>query len=245
MKKLFSAILCVVSLNAFSQASKWFVTFAAGGTVGGPSASIKNQMKKQGFDDTGTSNFLGWTNTTHYPDKAQEPSLLVTFGIKQNEHRSLYFTIGRLEKSEVRGLRNTGYSDFLGIFGGSDGPMPIVKYTTYQLTAGYMYSFTKSSAKLGVGPSLFFLNYASGMGYTFGETKTTIVPGVTGSARLPFGKEKKMFGMELFAEINLAPPVKLSTNEGPAKDQFHMKSANMVSANLGIALRLHDKPGKK
>jgi hypothetical protein len=245
MKKLFSAILCVVSLNAFSQASKWFVTVSVGGTVCGPAASIKNQMKKQGFDDTGTSNFLGWTSTTDYPDKMQDPSLLVTFGIKQNNHRTLYFTLGQLEKSEVWGLRNTGYSDFLGIIGGSDGPTPVVKYTTYQLTAGYMYSFAKSRVKLGVGPSLFFVKYASGMSYTVGETKTTVMPGVSGSARLPLGKEKKMFGVELFVETNIAPPVKMDVDEHKAEYQFQMKSANMISANFGIAFRLHDKANKK
>jgi len=245
MKKLFSAILCVVCLNAFSQASKWFVTVSGGATVGGPSASIKNQMKKQGFDDTGTSNFFGWTSTIDYPHKVQDPSLLVSFGIRQNDHRSLYFTVGQLEKSEVRGLRNTGYSSFLGIIGGSDGPTPAVKYTTYQLTAGYMYSFSKSRVKLGVGPSLFFVKYASGMSYSFGETRTSVVPGVSGSARLPMGKEKKMFGFEFFVETNLAPPAKMTTSESPAKDEFQMKSANMMSANFGIALRLHDNSRKQ
>jgi hypothetical protein len=245
MKKLFSAILCVVSLNAFSQASKWFISASAGGTIGGPSVSIKSQMKKQGFDDTGTSNFLGWTSTTHYPEKTWDASVLVSIGFKLTDRRSIYVTGGLLENAEVRGFKNTGYSNFLGLFSGSDGPRPMIKYSIYQMTAGYMYSSAKSRVKLGFGPSIFLVNHASGMNYSYGETIHSVVPGISGMARIPLRKEKRMFGAELFVETNLAPPIKMNTSEGPAKDIFYMKSANMISANVGFAFRLQKPASKK
>ena len=37
-------------------------------------------------------------------------------------------------------------------------------------------------------------------------------------------------------EANFAPPVKMKVDQGEAADHFHMKSANMLSANIGVAL---------
>ena len=154
-------------------------------------------------------------------------------------------TAGQLDKSEIRGFKNLGFSSSLwGLVSGDGGPMPMIKYNVGQVTVGYMYSSSKNRVKIGAGPSVFLVNYSSGMDYQYGETNHSVVPGISTIIRLPLGKERKMFGFEMMIESNLAPNVKMETSDGPAKDQFKMKSANMVSFNFGLAVRLQ-KPASK
>src|SRR5688572_384843 len=114
MKKIFTALFCIVSLNGLAQTPKWFVSFATGFNIGGPSISIKNQMKDQGFDDDSDFNFFGWTGTSEYPYKSQDPSLLLRVGKQISEKKSIYFVIGRLDKATVKGFKDEGYSNLWG-----------------------------------------------------------------------------------------------------------------------------------
>ena len=55
MKKLLSAMLVIISLDCFAQNNNWFVSFYSAPSFGGPCASIKSQMKAQGYDDDVTA----------------------------------------------------------------------------------------------------------------------------------------------------------------------------------------------
>jgi hypothetical protein len=233
MKKLFSLLLVVGNLNCFAQANKWFVSFSAAPTIGGPSSSIKKQFVSQGFDQTSSFNFLGLEGTTKYPVVMKDASLLIRGGAKLNDHRSIYFTVGQSAAGTVEGYKNEGYSDFLGIFGGSYGQTISIDYHTYQFTAGYMYSFPNTRSKVGFGPSFFLFDYAITENNNSKGSHTALSPGATFTARLPLGKERKLFGVELVFEGNAALPVKMKSEmEGAG---FQPGTVNMFSANIGIA----------
>ncbi|MGZ5192063.1 MAG: hypothetical protein ACXWCZ_13725, partial [Flavisolibacter sp.] len=223
MKKIYTALLCIVSLNGLTQTPKWFVSFATGFNVGGPSVSIKSEMKNQGFDDKSEFNFFGWTGTSEYPYKSQEPSLLLRFGKQISEKKLIYFVIGRLDKATVKGFRNDGYSDLLGLFGSSSGPRPYINYSLYQLTAGYLYTNAKSRIKLGVGPSVYLLNYKDEL-----TESNSFTAGAAATAIFPLRKAKRKLGFDFIIEANLAPPVKIESRHNEEVNQFKMKSANMV-----------------
>ena len=236
MKKLFSLLLCVLSLTGFAQNSKWFVSFATGFNIGGPSVSIKNQMKDQGFDDDSDFNFFGWTGTSEYPYKSQEPSLLLRVGKQISEKKSIYFVAGRLDKATVQGFKNEGYSNLFGFLGSSSGPSPKISYSLYQFTAGYLYNMPKSRIQLGIGPSLYMLNYSDEL-----TENNSFTAGATGTAIFPLRKAKRKMGFELIIEANLAPPVKLESRQNEEVYHFKMKSANMVSLNIGLAISYNKK----
>ena len=111
MKKFYTAALCIISLQSFSQASKWFVSLYAGLPVGGPAASIKHQMTVQGFNQTGSSNFFGFESTTDYPHKTWDAALLVRFGKKITERRSIYF-VAAAGKSGSQRFQEPGLFEF-------------------------------------------------------------------------------------------------------------------------------------
>jgi hypothetical protein len=67
------------------------------------------------------------------------------------------------------------------------------------------------------------------------ENHTSLVPGASFTARLPLGKEKKLFGVELVFEGNMAPPIQMKSGHN---DGFQAKNANMFSANAGLAFSL-------
>jgi hypothetical protein len=235
MKKIITALFCIISLNSFSQTPKWFVSFATGVNIGGPSVSIKSQMKKQGFDDESSFNFFGWTGTDKHPYKSQDLSLLLRFGKQITDNKTIYFVIGRLDKAKVEGFKNKGYTNLIFI-GSSSGPNPYISYSLYQLTGGYMYTNPKSRVKLGIGPSVYMMDFTDGY-----EKDRSFTAGVTGTARFPLRKEKRQLGFEFIVETNLAAPIKLESNQGDATDPFKMKSANMISLNLGLALTFKKK----
>lgn len=233
MKKLLSAILIVVNLNCFGQASKWFVSVSATPTIGGPSTSIKHQMVVQGFDQTSDGNFLGWSWTTHYPKVSKSASVLLRGGKKMDNHRSIYFVAGLSAKGTVDGFRDQGYSSFFGIISGSYGEMVSVDYNVYQLTAGYLYSFTNTRAKIGFGPSVFLLDYSVSENYTNKQNHSSVMPGASFTTRIPLGKEKKLFGVELVFEGSVAPPAKMKAQK--TESGFQVRNANLIHANAGLA----------
>jgi hypothetical protein len=234
MKKLFSAMLLIVNLSCFAQASKWFVSFTAAPSLGGPAASLKSQMKNQGYgDQSETSLVIYGSGTTKYP-RGGAVALLASGCKRINDHKSIYFVAGTSEKATVKGFDAEGYSNgFFGLFAGTYGNHVSVSYTTYQLTAGYMYSFSNSRTKFGFGPSVYLLNYGISENFAPKEKHSSIVPGIAFNSRIPFGKERKLIGIDFVFNGNMAPPVKMKSNP---KNGFQPKNANMFSANAGLAL---------
>jgi hypothetical protein len=232
MKKIILIFGLLTQLSALCQAKKWFASISTGGSVGGPSASLKNQMIKQGFNQSGTYNFLGLTGTTEYPEKYLSGYFLVRFGKLLKERKSVFFIAGLSEKGEVTGFKNQGYVDFLGILGGSSGPRPIVNYSIYQASAGYQYDAIKTRAKLGLGPSLFLMNYQMNEE----NARSVLLPGIILTGRFPLGRERKLVGLELVLDTRLAPPANMKSDVKESPDTFVPGKVNMCAASAGIAL---------
>lgn len=226
-------MLVLVNLSCFAQTNKWFVSFSLAPTFGGPSASIKSQMRAQGYGDQAQSTFVIFgSGNTSYP-RGGSVAYLLRGGKKINDHKSIYFVAGICEKAKVEGFHAQGWSDgFFGLFAGTYGKYVAVDYTTYQITTGYMYSFSNSRAKLGFGPSIYILQYSNTTDFSAKDNHSSLVPGASFTARLPLGKERKLFGIELVFEGNMAPSVKM---ESEKTDGFQPKNANMFSGNIGLA----------
>jgi len=226
-------MLIVFNLTCFAQAKNWFVSFSATPTIGGPSASLKKQMVDQSFDQTSSYNFLGLEGTTKYPVVTKDGSLLLRAGVKLNDRRSIYFVVGQSTAGRVEGFKNEGYSDFLGLFGGSYGENIAVDYKVYQFTAGFLYAFPHTRSKIGFGPSFFLVDYSVTENDNSNQSETAPSAGATFTARVPLGKEKKLFGVELVFEGNAAMPVKM---KGEMEEtNFDPGTVKMFSANIGIA----------
>lgn len=232
MKKLLSLLLIVINLNCFAQANKWFVSFSVTPTIGGPSASLKKQMREQHFDQTSTFSFLGLESTTNYPLVSKDVSLLFRGGKKIDDRRSIYFVVGQTAAGSVEGFKNEGYSDLI-IIGSSYGQDVAINYNTYQLTAGYLYSFPGTRFKIGFGPSIFLFKYSIAENHENQQKHSSVIPGATFTTRLPLGKEKKLFGIELVWEGNMAPPARMKGGKG--ETGFEPGNVSMFSANAGIA----------
>lgn len=225
-------MLVVINLNCFAQAKKWFASFSTTPTIGGPSVSIKNQLVKQGFDETSSFNFLGWESSTKYPIASKNISLLIRAGKKISDRKSIYFVAGRNAAGKVEGFKNEGYS-FFYVFGNSYGQRIDIDYNVYQFTTGYLYSFPNTTVKIGVGASVFAFNYGIVENYQNKEEHTSLMPGATFTTRMPLGKEKRLFGVELVFEGNIVPPVKMKNDLN--ETSFQAGNANLVSANVGLA----------
>lgn len=226
-------MLIIINLNCLAQPKNWFVSLSIAPSFGGPTASLKNQMKAQGYGDHAESSFdLFGSGSTSYP-RGGSVAFLARGGKKITDHKSIYFVAGISEKATVEGFHAKGWSDgFFGLFAGTYGEHVSISYNTYQLTAGYMYSFSNSRAKVGVGPSVYLLSYCNTSNYIKNQSHASLVPGASFTTRLPLGKEKKLFGVELVFEGNMAPPVKMKSDR---TDGFQPKNANMFSANAGFA----------
>jgi len=248
MKKVTLLLLAAIttSLSVFAQPSKWFVSVSSGYPFGGPLQSIKNNMKKSGLDASifiPGGSFFGWEvlpKMIEYPKGKQQAPLLLKAGKKIDHHRSLFFSGGVSNVGEAQGhapgtVDTAGYTSY-----GSS--LLNVKFRVLQFTGGYEYSFPHTRAKVAIGPSLFLLRYKSTDGMIVNERHTAFAPGVATSARLPLGKEKHLFGIDLVAELNLAVPAKMKTLSSGndiynQHDLAVLKSGtvNMVHGMLGLA----------
>jgi len=234
MKKFFSAILIIINIQCFAQTPEWFVSLSIGSAIGGPSGSLKSQMKAQGYGDNTESSFVIFgSGNTRYP-RGGTVTLLASGGKKLTDHRSIYFIAGISQKATVEGFDVQGYSNgIFGLFAGSYGNHVYVNYTTYQLTAGYLYSFSKSRTKIGFGPSVYLLQYDITENFSPKEKYSSFVPGASFTARIPFGKQRKLIGVDFVLNSNMAPPVKMTSNR---TEGFQPKKASLFSANAGLAL---------
>jgi hypothetical protein len=204
MKKLFTLIGLLSSAVLFGQTSKWFITVAAAPTMGGPSAGIKKNMQRSGFDHLTSYSFFGWTGSTQYPVVEKNPAVLVTVGKKVNEFKSLYITGGVAASGTVSGFRSYGSYDYL-LWSGEMGNSVKIAYSLWQLSAGYQYRLPGTRAKLGFGPDLFVFRYCE---QEEEQNHAAILPGVSGQLRLPLGRERRRLGLELFLEAQVGPPAR-------------------------------------
>ncbi|HWJ89672.1 MAG TPA: hypothetical protein VNR87_01090 [Flavisolibacter sp.] len=236
MKQLLTALIILVSLNALSQkASRWFLSVASGPSFGGPMPSIRHQIEKQNFNQMSQGNFLGLEWSTQYPKVTRGGTFLVKAGKNISAYKSVFVSGGLSAAGEARGFRSSGtYSTFL-FFGGTDGAWVDIDYRVLQFAAGYQYAFQRTRAKLAVAPAAYVLRYAISDVYSEKLDQTSIVPGVSGSLRMPLGKEKKLVGFDLLIEADLAPPAKMK-NKNAETTSFKPGSVNMIHALIGLAL---------
>lgn len=230
MKLLLTPLLVLVNLVALGQQHDWTVSFSSGFALGGPAASIKNQMKKQGFDQGSQYNFFGFSGSSTYPVISQDASLLLRVTKKISEKRSLFFVGGLASGGQVTGFKNQGYVDLI-LLGSSYGPMPSVKFSIWQLGGGILFTPEHIRSKFGLGPSIYIVNHA----WNEGEKHNSVVPGLTGTARFPLGKEKRAIGIEWMIDLNMAPSVNFGS-DGDSGTDFHPGKAAMFSAGTGLAI---------
>ena len=122
-----------------------------------------------------------------------------------------------------------------------------INYKVYQLGAGFEHTLPNTKIKLGYGPSLYLFSYI----YNFNKSdrNTSLVPGANFSGRVPLGKEKRRIGVELVADVNLAPSAKMKAlhytyNDGTAdKTELLIQESKviMVQGMAGLALTFRKK----
>ena len=116
---------------------------------------------------------------------------------------------------------------------GYDGRLLVtINYNVLQFSAGYQVGFRDTHFKLGLGPTLFFFYTKQHSSY---DSKNTLLkPGISVIARMPFGAEKRNFGVELFVEFNAASGETLNDMKRPAGD-LPPCNISLVNALLGIS----------
>ncbi len=219
MKKIILIWSCIIyaSVKLQAQTAKWFVGFPTGYVIGGPAASLKSLMTDQGFNQPATLLFA-----INYPTKTYIPPLMVIAGKQLSSYGSLYILAGNSNASTVEGY--DGYNSIS------------VHFNIVQATLGYQFTFPQSHFKLGIGPSLFVVHHEIA-NYVPATISTETKPGVSLMARMPFGKEKKLFGVELFFAMNVAGSVQLNDiHETFINEEVDMAGGklSMVSAMLGL-----------
>lgn len=144
----------------------------------------------------------------------------------------MYFTAGLAGSGEVTGFKpDGGYMDFF-FASGPSGNHPRIQYNILQFSAGYMYTFRNAKTRVGIAPAFFLFNYKYGH---FGKMNKSLIPGVTSTTRIPLGKEKKLFGVDLIADLNLALPSKMKKDNSTNNTAFQPGSVNMIQLNVGMA----------
>jgi hypothetical protein len=222
MKKLFLLPISLLSLSLVlhAQTAKWFAGFSTGYSIGGPSASLKANMENQDYNQSG----VGLFGTISFPSASYIPPLLLMAGKQISDYGSLYILFGRPISSSVE-----GYNGVAQIY---------VDYNVLQFTAGYQFTFPNTHFKAGLGPSLFEFSYfVNDYGQTPVPKVSTYRPGLSAMARVPFGKEKRLFGVELFFEMNLAANAKvadISTNVNYETYTLKGSTVSLVYAVAGL-----------
>lgn len=225
MKKIVLALACFASISLFAQKTKWSISFSTSPGIGGPKNSIVKTMKQQGFDETLNFNFLGLTGTLSGPNSEKAGTYLLRVSVRQKVNRSLFFVGGLSNQGSVSGYK--GNNNWL--FGWMPS-FPVVHYRVWQLSGGYQFDQKNSWLKFGVAPSVFFYNY----GFREADRKTSLVPGINLSSRLPLGKGKRNFGVELFADGNIAPKAKMKDLQDSGFAPLKESKVNMMHATAGL-----------
>lgn len=221
MKKILVLLICFFSLLAGLKAqtnietSKWFVSFSTGFCIGGPVSSIDNALTDQNFNGS----YNGWFGPVSYPITTNKQPLLFMFGTRITKYGSLYMVVGQPTGGKAEGYNGVSIVSF--------------DYHVLQFTLGYQFSFPDTRFKVGIGPSLFIFKNTPEADYQSVSAQSSTIPGGTINVRVPFGKEKKLFGVELFFQMNLAPSAKLGEIQNQGKT-FEATNISMTYAIIGI-----------
>jgi hypothetical protein len=225
MKKINLLLICFFLLSGGLKAqtetptNKWFVTFSTGFCIGAPGVSIDDAMTNQSFDLPSQ----GWFGNTTYPVTSTKPTALVMLGKRITKYGSLYLVVGQPTGGQVAGYNGVSVVSF--------------DYHVLQFTLGYQFSFPNTRFKLGVGPSLFTFKNIPEADYKHVSEESSSVAGATLTLRMPFGKEKKLCGIEFFGLLNLAPSVKWGEIKNLGRT-FQAGSVSMSYAIIGISFAL-------
>ena len=249
MKKLFFAAAFFISAaGAFAQTTDWYVSVSIGPGWGGPQGSLKNKFEKTGFNQTSEFSFFGLGSNTSYPIVYRGVPVLVRAGKKLKGKKSIYVVAGTSAAAEVSGYKREG--SFGGVIAGTFGTHINMNYKVTQIAAGLENSMPKSRIKLGYAPGAFLLRYHNTPGVSNPKKTTSVVPGLALTGRLPLGREKNNVGVELVADINLAPPATIKEQYKMVGDNISGFSTvqalsatkvNMVHGTAGLALTLRKK----
>jgi hypothetical protein len=221
MKKIFLLLICFFSLliglkaQTNTETSKWFVSFSTGFCIGSPNNSINNTITDQNFNMTSNS----WFGSVNYPVSTIKQPLLFMLGKRITKYGSLYLLVGQPTGGKVDGYNGVSFVTF--------------DYNVLQFTLGYQFTFPKTRFKVGVGPSLFIFNNSPQVDYHTASSESSSIPGATVNVRVPFGQEKKLFGVELFFQMNLAPGAKLGEIQNIGRT-LPASNVSMTHAIIGI-----------
>jgi hypothetical protein len=221
----FLLISLFTSLSSFCQADKFFVSISSSLGFGGPAPSIQSTMKSLQYTK---KTFLG---------SGHSPSLILKTGLKVNEYHSLYLIFGQFDQASVSRFRTTGYESFWGLWDYKVGEKITVNFTTMQYGVGYQFEFPESRWKLGLGPSVFVLDYEVSTNSPTFKSDRKVTAGASFSARIPIGKGKKAVGIEFVSDLTLAPSVTLQTEAY----RLHNVSASMCRGTFGVAFTYRHK----
>ncbi|MGN6249884.1 MAG: hypothetical protein ACTHNG_16145 [Ginsengibacter sp.] len=227
-KRLLTACLLCVSLSMYAQTSKWFVTFTVGYQLAGPSGSIKKSQTENRYNVPETIVFFSSGPQT-FPYVSHSLSLLGMVGKKISNRASVYLLFGLPGAAEVHG--------YDGRFGNN------IKYQVYQFTAGYQLSFSNSRSKIGAGPTIFFLqsgkNNHDQPGNKITDNHSAVKPGVSFMGRVPFGKGRKLVGLELFGQLNVSSRATFE-DYNSYYNRSEAYNMNMVEGVIGLSVALSE-----
>jgi hypothetical protein len=199
-----------------TETNKWFFSFSTGFCIGGANTSIENAMNDQYYNNSAQSWFGG---SVTYPITSVKPPVLFMAGVRVTKYGSLYMVIGQTTGGKAEGYDGTSFVSF--------------DYNVMQYTLGYQFSFPDTRFKLGIGPSLFTFKNTPQANFVQMSSTTSSVAGATINLRVPFGQEKKLFGIELFGQLNLAPGATTSEINFQGHT-FRSTSVSMTNAVIGI-----------
>lgn len=224
MKKLLLLPICFFSFCLLKAQTNetgvtrdnWFASFVTGYSIGGPKASFNNALNDQ-YYNLPESSFFG---TINYPITGYKMPVLFMAGKKISKYGSLYVVAGQSNGGKAQGYNGTNSISF--------------DYSVLQFTFGYQLSFPNTHFKVGLGPGLLVFKNNPSLNYQSVASQSSTVPAATINVRVPFGPEKKLFGIELFFQLNIAPSVKMNEIVGETS-VFQTTTINMSSAIIGIA----------
>lgn len=248
MRQLLFTVACTfIFTTVLAQPPKWYLSVSTGPGWGGPKGSIKSKFEKTGFNQTSTFSFFGLGGSTKYPIVSSGVPLLLKVGKKLKGKRSVYVIGGVSASAEVSGFKDEGSNN--GLFS-LWGTSIFIRYNIILLAAGMEYTMPKSRIKLGYAPGAFLLRYGNNRPTNKGNKTISVVPGLALTARLPMGKETSSVGVELVADINLAPLATIkeqyktffdSSYNNIEKEVLSPTKVNMVHGMAGLALTFRKK----
>jgi hypothetical protein len=225
MKNISILLICFIAFSFSSNAqdstvrNNWFFSLSTGFCLGGPGSSMVSLFENQGFAEASN----GWFGTSSYPTNEPKPRLLFMAGKRITRYGSIYLVLGQPVAGKV-----TGYNGLSSI---------VFDYNVFQFTLGYQFSFPNTHFKLGIGPSLFSFTNTPQADFKEQTKQSSTVAGATLTMRVPFGQEKKPFGVEFFSQFNLAPGINLGEIENYGTP-FKGGTVSMTYLVIGITFTL-------